>query len=53
VVLHRCDRPELARGLDLLDVDGGNPDRLDPPPLAVLGDRSQALLERRLGVDPM
>ena len=50
-VLDGRDRDDLAPTLDLLDADFGEADVPDLPALAVVGDRSETLLERRLGVD--
>src|SRR4029077_16506113 len=47
------DRHDLARPLDLLDVDVREADMPDLPGLAALGQRGEALLERRLRVDAM
>ena len=50
MVLDGRDRRDLSRALDLLHADGRDPDVLDQAALAALGDRADALFERRLGV---
>src|SRR5262249_18710567 len=52
-VLNGDDRDDLARALDLVDADLGEPDVPDLSALPVLLDRGQALFERRLRVDSM
>src|SRR4029450_11501598 len=52
-VLNRDDRHDLPRPLDLVDAGLGDADVPDLAVVTVLPDRGEALLERRLGVDPM
>jgi hypothetical protein len=49
LILDRRDRHDLAGPLDLVDADLGEADVADVPAVAVLLDRSEAFLERRLG----
>jgi hypothetical protein len=53
VVLHRCDRHDLACALDLLDADLGQADVPNLAGVPVFLDRGEACLERRLGIDSM
>src|SRR3712207_4562444 len=53
VSLHRGDRYDLARALDVLDADSRDADMADPARIDVLGDRPERLLERRVRVDAM
>ncbi len=51
VVLDRHDRHHLTRPLDLVDPDLGEADVTDPPPVPVLLDGGEAVLERRVRMD--
>src|SRR5262249_21609747 len=51
MVLNRRDRDDLARGLDLVDIDGRDRDLPDLARVAVFRDRAEALLQRSLLVD--
>ena len=53
MVLHRRDRHDLTRLLDLIDPDLREADMADLPALAVLADRFEAALERRVRVEAM
>jgi len=50
-VLHRRDREELARGLDLLDRDLAQAGMADQPFLLHLCDDAELLVARHLGID--
>lgn len=49
-VLHGRDGHDLPGALDLVDADAGEPDVADRAALDVVGDRAEALLERRFRV---
>jgi hypothetical protein len=50
---HRGDLGHRAGALELCEVDVGDTDVPDPPPVALAHDRLEAVLDRDLGVHPM
>jgi len=53
VVLDGRDRPSAPRLLDDVDPDLGQPDLPDRSAIDVSPDRAEAVLERRLRIDPV